>query len=104
MNYSERMGRPPVYDWDALVEEERAHRLIYVDPAIFQLEMTHIFGGTWTYVAHESEIPKENDYVARKLGTRHSVISSATENSHSHDSRQGPDRSTTRAPHRWRET
>ena len=74
MNYSERMGRPPVYDWDALVEEERAHRLIYVDPEIFRLEMTHIFGGTWTYIAHESEIPRENDFVTRKLGLRPVIV------------------------------
>ena len=39
----------PPYDYDHLVQEDRAHRLIYTDPAIFQAEMTHIFGGTWTF-------------------------------------------------------
>ena len=37
----------PLYDWDALVQEDRVHRLIYTDQAIFDAEMTHIFGGTW---------------------------------------------------------
>ena len=43
---------------DYLVQDDRAHRLIYTDPAIFEAEMTNIFGGTWTYLAHESEIPE----------------------------------------------
>ena len=74
MTFIERAGSNPLYDWDALVDEERAHRLIYVDPEIFKLEMTHIFGGTWTYVAHESEIAKPNDFITRKLGLRPIII------------------------------
>ena len=65
MTALEKIGSPPtrldgtaLYDWDYLVQEDRAHRLIYTDPAIFEAEMTHIFGGTWTYLAHESEIPQ----------------------------------------------
>ena len=63
-----------LYDWDQLVEEERAHRLIYTDPAIFQHEMTHIFGATWTYIAHESEVAKENDFITRRLGSRPVIV------------------------------
>ena len=33
-----------LYDWDELVQEDRVHRLIYTDPAIFTAEMTNIFG------------------------------------------------------------
>ena len=29
-----------LYDWDELVQEDRVHRLIYTDPAIFAAEMT----------------------------------------------------------------
>ena len=39
----ERLGGTALYDWDHLVEEDRVHRLIYTDPAIFEAEMTHIF-------------------------------------------------------------
>ncbi|MGE0626301.1 MAG: Rieske 2Fe-2S domain-containing protein [Hyphomicrobiaceae bacterium] len=76
MTILERSSRlnSSAYDWDELVEEDRAHRLIYVDPDIFRLEMTHIFGGTWTYIAHESEIPNANDYITRKLGTRPVIV------------------------------
>jgi phenylpropionate dioxygenase-like ring-hydroxylating dioxygenase large terminal subunit len=70
-----KMGTGPgAYDWDYLVEEDRAHRLIYVDPDIFRLEMTHIFGGTWTYIAHESEIPNPNDFITRNLGLRPVIV------------------------------
>src|SRR5215813_12953616 len=63
-----------LYDWDELVQEDRVHRLIYTDPRIFAAEMTHIFGGTWVYLAHESEIPNVNDYITRRLGLRPLII------------------------------
>jgi phenylpropionate dioxygenase-like ring-hydroxylating dioxygenase large terminal subunit len=59
-----------LYDWDALVQEDRVHRLLYTDQAIFDAEMIHIFGGTWVYLAHESQIPNPNDYITAKLGLR----------------------------------
>ena len=33
-----------LYDWDELVQEDRVHRLIYTDPAIFEAEMTQYLG------------------------------------------------------------
>ena len=30
-------SRAERYDWDELVQEDRVHRLIYTDPAIFHL-------------------------------------------------------------------
>jgi phenylpropionate dioxygenase-like ring-hydroxylating dioxygenase large terminal subunit len=64
----------PPYDWDELVQENRVHRLIYSDPAIFDAEMRHIFGGTWVYLAHESQIPNANDFITGKLGLRPLII------------------------------
>jgi len=58
------------YDWDELVQEDRVHHLLYTDAAIFDAEMRHIFGGTWVYLAHESQIPNVDDYVTAKLGLR----------------------------------
>src|SRR3984893_16124056 len=69
-----RLGGTALYDWDYLVQEDKAHRLIYTDPAIFEAEMTNIFGGTWTYLAHESEIPNDNDFITRRLGLRPLII------------------------------
>jgi nitrite reductase/ring-hydroxylating ferredoxin subunit len=37
------------------------------DPAIFDQEIERIFGRTWLYVGHESEIPNPGDYVVRNL-------------------------------------
>ena len=62
------------YVWDELVQEDRVHRALYTDPEIFAAEMTKIFGGTWVYIAHESEIPDANDYVTRKLGLRPVIV------------------------------
>eukprot|EP01036_Dinobryon_divergens_P015950 gene15950-21614_t len=71
------MKRPqaePHYDWDGLVQEDRVHRFIYTDPVVFDMEMTNIFGGTWVYLAHESQIPNPNDFVTSKLGLRPLII------------------------------
>lgn len=64
----------PTTTWDDLVEEDRVHRLIYTDPAVFDIEMTKIFGGTWVYLAHESQIPNSNDFITGKLGLRPLII------------------------------
>jgi phenylpropionate dioxygenase-like ring-hydroxylating dioxygenase large terminal subunit len=67
-------NQQPLYDWDEVVQDDRVHRLIYIDPAVFEAEMRHIFGGTWVYLAHESQIPNDNDYITGKLGLRPLII------------------------------
>jgi phenylpropionate dioxygenase-like ring-hydroxylating dioxygenase large terminal subunit len=61
-------------DWDALVHEDRVHRSIYTDPRIFELEMTRIFGAVWVYLAHESQIPQNDDFITAKLGLRPLIV------------------------------
>jgi phenylpropionate dioxygenase-like ring-hydroxylating dioxygenase large terminal subunit len=46
------------------------HRDLYVSPTLFDEEMRHLFGGTWVYVGHESEIPKPGDFLTRTIGRR----------------------------------
>ena len=58
----------PLHDWDALVQPDRAHRILYTDPAVFQEEMTKVFGAVWVYLGHESQIPNNDDFIATKLG------------------------------------
>ena len=41
--------------------------------------MTHIFGGTWVYLAHESQIPNANDFITGKLGLRPLIITRDSE-------------------------
>jgi phenylpropionate dioxygenase-like ring-hydroxylating dioxygenase large terminal subunit len=57
-----------------LVFEDRVHRSIYTDPAIFEMEMTRIFGAVWVYLAHESQIPANDDYVTARLGLRPLIV------------------------------
>jgi benzoate/toluate 1,2-dioxygenase alpha subunit len=59
---------------DAAVEHDpasevyRVSREIFTDPKIFELEMKHIFEGNWIYLAHESQIPNQNDYFTTNVG------------------------------------
>ena len=69
-----RVESVPHYDWNELVHEDRVHRLIYTDRNIFAREMAQLFGGTWVYLAHESQIPKNNDFITGKLGLRPLII------------------------------
>jgi phenylpropionate dioxygenase-like ring-hydroxylating dioxygenase large terminal subunit len=40
---------------------------VYNDEEIFSLEKERIFGRSWIFVAHESEIPSPGDYVVRRV-------------------------------------
>jgi phenylpropionate dioxygenase-like ring-hydroxylating dioxygenase large terminal subunit len=40
---------------------------IYNDAEIFALEKERLFGRTWLFVAHESEVPQAGDYVVRRV-------------------------------------
>lgn len=62
------------YDFDALIHEDRVHRLLYTDPAVFSLELNRIFGGSWVYLAHESQIPRPNDFFRTRLGLRPIIV------------------------------
>lgn len=65
-------GRPDV--WDDLVRDDRVHRRVYTDDALFAREMNHIFAATWVYVAHESEIPEPNDFRQSWIGLREVIV------------------------------
>ena len=63
-----------LYDWDDLVQEDRVHRLIYTDPAIFAAEMSNIFGAVWVYLGHDSQIPRNDDFITTRLGMRPIIL------------------------------
>ncbi len=60
--------------FEGLVHEDRVHRSIYTDAAIFEREMTHVFGAVWVYLAHESQVPKVDDFVTARLGLRPLIV------------------------------
>ena len=41
----------------ALVQADRVHRDLYIDPELFDLEQEHFFANTWNYVGHVSQVP-----------------------------------------------
>lgn len=57
----------------ALVREDRVHRRVFEDPAVFELEMERLFGRAWVYVAHESQAPEPGDFLTTYIG-RNPVI------------------------------
>jgi phenylpropionate dioxygenase-like ring-hydroxylating dioxygenase large terminal subunit len=61
-------------DFDTLIHEDKVHRLLYTDPDIFKLELNRIFGAVWVYLAHESQIPNNTDYITAKLGLRPLIV------------------------------
>lgn len=46
----------------------RCRRDIFTDPALFDLEMRHIFESNWVYLAHESQLENANDYFTSWIG------------------------------------
>ena len=61
-------------DWSHLVQPDRIHQSLYTDPALFPHEMIKLFGGLWTYLCHESELPAANAFKRVRLGLRPVVM------------------------------
>ena len=59
---------------DTLIQKDkekglfRCKREMFTSKDLFDLEMKHIFEGNWIYLAHESQLPKVNDYYTTKIG------------------------------------
>ncbi|PPT77475.1 benzoate 1,2-dioxygenase large subunit [Xanthomonas arboricola pv. populi] len=54
--------------------EFKCRRDIFTNEALFDLEMKHIFESNWVYLAHESQIPDNNDYYTAHIGRQPVVI------------------------------
>jgi phenylpropionate dioxygenase-like ring-hydroxylating dioxygenase large terminal subunit len=46
-----------------LIEPDRVHRDVYIDPEVFQLEMERLWSRTWIYVGHDSQVPRPGDFI-----------------------------------------
>jgi phenylpropionate dioxygenase-like ring-hydroxylating dioxygenase large terminal subunit len=65
----------PSERYDRLItDDSRVHRSLFTDPTIFDEEMTRIFGGTWVYLLHESEVSGPNDFQTRRVGRRPVIV------------------------------
>lgn len=52
----------------------RCRRDIFTNADLFELEMKHIFESNWVYLAHESQIPNNNDYYTTWIGRQPIVV------------------------------
>ena len=52
----------------------RVDRSVFTDPEIFELEMERIWEGNWIYLAHESQIPKPNDFMTLFMGRQPVIL------------------------------
>ncbi len=58
----------------ALVRDTEAHKDLYIDQELFELEMTQLFANTWVYVGHASQVPKNGDFTTTTVGTQPVVM------------------------------
>ena len=58
----------------SLVEKDRVHRSVYTNPEIFDLEMERIWGRSWIYVGHESQVKSIGDFYATEIATQPVVM------------------------------
>lgn len=56
------------------LKENRVPAKIFNDPGLHQLEMERIFGRAWIFLAHESEIPNNGDFVLRKIAEDEFIV------------------------------
>lgn len=68
-------------EFSNLVEETRVHSAVYTDERVFEAEIKRIFGKTWVYIGHESEVPEAGDYRLRQIGRKPVIMIRAKDGS-----------------------
>jgi benzoate/toluate 1,2-dioxygenase subunit alpha len=58
----------------ALVQPDRVHRDLYIDPGLFELEQEHFFANTWNYVGHDSQLPNPGDYIRNDVAGQPLIV------------------------------
>ena len=61
-------------DLARLVRDDRVHTSLYTDADIFELEMDRIFGTTWVWVAHASDVPAKNTFKTSFVGRQPVIV------------------------------
>ena len=58
----------------SLVRPDCVHRDVYIDPALFNLEIQRIFARAWNYLCHESQLPDPGDYLTGDIAGNPVVV------------------------------
>ncbi len=75
-----KTARPDLAYIERLIDDRPAdgwfsvHRDAFRDPAVFELEMRHIFEATWNFVGLDSQLPNPNDYLTTTIGRAPVVV------------------------------
>lgn len=56
--------------YDNFFREGYVHKDLYVSEQLFNDEMQYLYGNTWVYIGHETELPNANDFIRRRIGRR----------------------------------
>jgi phenylpropionate dioxygenase-like ring-hydroxylating dioxygenase large terminal subunit len=57
-----------------LVQPDRVHRAVYTDPALFELEMTRLFGRAWLLLGHESQVSRPGQFFTTRMGREPVIV------------------------------
>ena len=52
----------------------RLHRSAFTNEELFELEMKYIFENNWVYLAHENQVPNNNDYYTSYIGRQPVIL------------------------------
>jgi phenylpropionate dioxygenase-like ring-hydroxylating dioxygenase large terminal subunit len=57
-----------------LPDEGRIPMFVYTDPCVYELELERVFGRTWQFVGHVSEVPRPGSFVTRTMGEESVIV------------------------------
>jgi phenylpropionate dioxygenase-like ring-hydroxylating dioxygenase large terminal subunit len=57
-----------------LVDGYRVNRRVYTDQDVFEAEMDRIFGQTWVFLCHESELAEAGEFRTITIGTQPAIV------------------------------
>jgi phenylpropionate dioxygenase-like ring-hydroxylating dioxygenase large terminal subunit len=66
-------------DFGSLIEEDRVHKAVYTDQAVFDKEIENIFHKKWIYIGHESQVPNPGDYWTTWVGHERMILVRGTD-------------------------
>jgi phenylpropionate dioxygenase-like ring-hydroxylating dioxygenase large terminal subunit len=57
------------------VQDDRVHKAVYADQAVYESELDNIFHKKWIYIGHESQVPNPGDYWTTWVGKERMIMS-----------------------------
>ncbi|MGE0736683.1 MAG: aromatic ring-hydroxylating dioxygenase subunit alpha [Alphaproteobacteria bacterium] len=66
---------------DALFQQDRIHRDVYLSEELFALEQERLFAKVWIFVGHASQVPRVGDFVTQEIAGQQMVLVRQTDQS-----------------------